>query len=249
MLAIFINAVVIGLETDADLMASYGRALHTFNLVFQIFFTVEVSLRILAYGRRPLQFFRDGWNVFDFLIVAASFIPAVGAFSTVARLARLLRVARIVSVSPQLRLIVATMFRSIPSLGHVVLLTSVLMYIYAVAGYEWFHKTDPENWGSLGQSFLTLFVVVTLEGWADLQKTQMDAGHPHAWLFFVTYIVLIVFVVINLFIAVVINNLQDVKEEQEHAAAESDPHRDLLVTIENLKSQLERLEKQVRERR
>jgi voltage-gated sodium channel len=105
---------------------------------------------------RPLRFFADGWNVFDFVVVAASLLPQSGTFAMVARLARLLRVTRLVAVFPELRLIVSTMLRSIPSMGHVIMMLGLLLYVYAVLGVAMFREEDPEHWSSLGVALLTL---------------------------------------------------------------------------------------------
>src|SRR3712207_4419144 len=110
------NAAVIGLETSKDVVAAYGPLLAAANTLFLVVFVAEILVRLLACGSRPLRFFQDGWNVFDFLIVAASMLPEVGAFTTVARLARLMRITRLISVHPELRLIVTVMVRSIPSM-------------------------------------------------------------------------------------------------------------------------------------
>lgn len=131
----------------------------------------------------------------------------------VARLARLLRVLRLISTIPELRLIVATLMRSIPSMGHVMLLMSIIFYIYSIAGYHLFHMHDPQHWGSLGISLLTLFRVVTLEDWTDVMYIAMEA-YDWAWLYFVSFVILGTFVIINLFIAVVINNLEQAKAKQ-----------------------------------
>ncbi len=191
-------------------MERHGQVLLFLNVVVQVLFILEISLRISVLWPRPLQFFRDGWNIFDFTVVALSLLPAAGAFAGVARLARVLRLVRIVSVSPNLRLIVETMLLSIPSMGHVVLLLSLLMYVYAIMGFYLFSSLDPAHWGTLGTCFLTLFQIITLEGWVELQRTLLP-NYPFAWLYFISFITIAVFVVINLFIAVVTNNLQSVK--------------------------------------
>ena len=129
-----------------------------------------------------------------------------------ARLARLLRVARLISTIPELRLIVSTLVRSIPSMGHVLLLMSIIFYIYAVAGYHMFHEHDPTHWNNLGLSLLTLFRVVTLEDWTDVMYKAMEMNSL-SWMYFVSFVVVGTFVVINLFIAVVINNLEEAKHE------------------------------------
>ena len=156
-----------------------------------------------------------------------SFIPATGEFALVARLVRVLRVLRLVSTVPQLRLIVATLVRSIPSMGHVILLMSIIFYIYAVTGFHLFHKDDPEHWGDLGSALLTLFGVVTLEGWVQIMETVMKP-HPWAWVYFVSFVLIGTFVMLNLFIAIVINNL-DASKKADLEQIEQPPDRDEIV--------------------
>ncbi len=237
---ILINAVLIGVETSRTIMAEYGTLLHSINIAFQIAFVTEIVIRILAYGPRFWNFFKDGWNVFDFLIIAASLLPSAGPLATVARLARVLRILRVITAYPELRLIVNTMLKSIPSMIHVVMLVALLMYVYGIIGFYKFSEIDPENWGTLGQSLLSLFQVLTLEGWADMQKAVIGE-QPWAWLFFGSFVVIAVFVVINLFIAVVTNNLQQAKLEEEQTlnAAEME----LLGAVRDLRERLDRYER------
>ncbi|MBM3264073.1 MAG: ion transporter [candidate division Zixibacteria bacterium] len=243
---IVFTAIVMGLETDASLKAAYGPVLHTLNTVIQGIFVFEIVVRLVAHWPRLGRFFRDGWNVADFLIVTASLLPQVGAFATVARLARLLRVARLLSASPELRLIISTMLRSIPSLGNVTLLLSLVLYIYAITGHHFFHENDPEHWGTLGRSLMTLFQILTLEGWIEVQKISLEV-YPYAWMFFSSYVVIAVFVVINLFIAVVLNNMETAREEHEMEENKRHPRHDLLARIHTLKQELDDLERKLRE--
>jgi voltage-gated sodium channel len=236
---IVFNAVLVGLETSATLMARHHALLHAIDRLVMVVFGVEIALRLLACWPRPGRFFRDGWNVFDFAVVTASFLPQAGPFATVARLARLLRVARLVSHFPELRLIVATMLRSIPSMGHVMLLLGLMMYMYAVFGYHAFHRVDPEHWGSLGRALLTVFQLLTLEGFAELQAAVMGE-RPWAWIYFVSFVVLAVFVVVNLFIAVVINNLEAAKLDLLMAGA--DPSGPVLAAVVELRQRLDEFE-------
>ncbi|MEM7252939.1 MAG: ion transporter, partial [Pseudomonadota bacterium] len=190
----------------------YGELLTLANRVILWIFVVEVILKLTAVWPRVSEYFADPWNVFDFLIVAVSLVPATGEFATVARLLRLLRVMRLISAIPELKLIVATLVRSIPSMGHVILLMSILFYVYGVAGYHLFHEADPTHWRNLGISLLTLFRIVTLEDWTDVMYAAM-AAYPWAWVYFVSFVVTGTFVVVNLFIAVVLNNLEESKAE------------------------------------
>jgi len=214
LILILANAALIGAETSRAIMTAYGTWLIALNWVFQLAFVAEIGCRILALGRRWPTFFRDGWNTFDFAVVGLSLVPAVGPIATVARLARVLRVLRLVSAFPDLRLIVATMLRSVASMGHVTLLLGLLLYVYGVLGYHLFHEVDPAWWANLGRSMLTLFEVLTLEGWVEMQEASMRAT-PWAWVFYTSFIVIAVFIVINLFIAVVINNLEAAKRDED----------------------------------
>jgi voltage-gated sodium channel len=243
MIVILGNAVLVGLETFPSLVAEYQALLEAINAAILAIFLFEIAVRLISYWPRPLAFFRDGWNVFDFVIVALSMLPAAGSFATVARLARLLRVLRLISAFPELRLIVATMLRSLGSMGSVLLLMGLVMYVYAIVGYHLFGEVDPANWGSLGASLRTLFEILTLEGWVDLQETSLQAT-PYAWIFYGSFILIAVFVVVNLFIAVVLNNLEEVRSQQraEEAALESE----LLVRLGQVRVDIEQLEHQLR---
>jgi voltage-gated sodium channel len=236
MTLIVANAVLLGMETSPQIMARCGSGLFLLNTLFQGVFVVEIAIRLAACWPRPLAFFRNGWNVFDFIVVAGSLMPGSGASTTIGRLLRLLRVTRLVSLSPGLRLIVTTMLTSIPSMGHVVALLSLLVYIYAILGYQFFHALDPVHWGNLPSAALALFQVITLEGWTELQNAVMHE-RPLAWLYFASFIVVAVFVVINLFIAVVINNLESAKEEQRHREDENNPDRILLESMTQIRAQ------------
>src|SRR5689334_10395248 len=198
---IIFNAILIGLETSPAFMADYGTWLHLGNDLVLYAFIVEATLKITAVAPRFRLYFANGWNAFDFSIIVLSLIPATGEFALVARLIRILRVLRLVSAVPQLRLIVATLVRSIPSMGHVIMLMGVVFYIYAVTGFHLFERVDPEHWGTLGASLLTLFQLVTLEGWVDVMDTAMET-YRWAWIYFVSFVLLGTFVVLNLFIAV-----------------------------------------------
>jgi voltage-gated sodium channel len=211
------NAVVVGLETSRALVSAYRPLFSAAHGVVLVLFVAELVIRIGAQGFRLGTFLRDGWNLFDFLVVAFSLVPGVGAFTTVARIARVLRVARLVSISPKLRLILGTMTRSIPSLGHVSLLLALLLYVYAIIGVNLFAAHDSEHWGSLGKALLTLFQILTLEGWVEVQEATMS-GSRWAWIYFASFVIVAVFVVVNLFIAVVLNNLDEIRQEDRQAA-------------------------------
>ncbi|MCF6338196.1 MAG: ion transporter [Gammaproteobacteria bacterium] len=243
---ILFNAVLLGLETSPWIMERYGIWLLYGNHFVLAVFILEAALKIIAVAPRFRLYFGDGWNLFDFSIVVLSLIPATGEYAMIARLARLLRVARLLSTIPELRLIINTLVRSIPSMGHVLMLMSIIFYIYAVAGYHLFHENDPTHWRNLGTSLLTLFRVVTLEDWTDVMYAAMEM-HYLSWMYFVSFVVLGTFVVINLFIAVVLNNLEEAKQEQlaelQAPASKDEILRELRQTQEALQRLQQKLER------
>ena len=241
---ILASAIIVGLETSPAMIERHGAALHFANQIVIALFVAEAALKIFAVAPRFGQYFGNGWNLFDFAIVVASLIPAAGELALVARLVRVLRVLRLVSTVPQLRLIVSTLVRSIPSMGHVVLLLAVMFYIYGVTGYQLFHAHDPERWGSLGTSMLTLFQVLTLEGWADIQEKAM-AAWPWAWIYFVSFVLIGTFVVMNLFIAVVINNLEESKVAELEELTRPVTRREILAELEHTRTALLALERKL----
>ncbi len=238
---ILINGVILGLETSRTVMDGFGDWLVWGNRLILLVFIVEAVLKITAVAPRLKLYFGDGWNLFDFTVVVLSLIPATGELAMVARLARLLRVLRLVSTIPELRLIVSTLVRSIPSMGHVLMLMGIIFYIYAVAGFHLFHEHDPQHWGSLGISLLTLFRVVTLEDWTDVMYTAMDL-HPWMWIYFVSFVVCGTFVVINLFIAVVLNNLEEAKLERLQALETPVSKNDIMRELQQTRETLARLQ-------
>ena len=240
---IILNGIVIGAATSDSVVDHAGEWLRRLDDIILWIFVAEVILKLSAVWPHPSRYFRDPWNDFDFAVVALSLIPATGQFATVARLLRLLRVMRLISAIPELRLIVSTLLRSLPSMGHVVLLMSIVFYIYGVAGYHIFHDHDPQHWGTLGLALLTLFRVVTLEDWTDVMYTAMDL-HPLAWIYFVSFVVVGTFVIINLFIAVVLNNLEASKRKQRQSLPASP--EELLVELRELKESAARIEERLR---
>lgn len=238
---ILATALLVGLETSTSLTPRHHDFIALANQFVLAVFIAEVIIKMAAHGRRPQLYFNDGWNIFDFLVVAFSLIPATGEFAMVARLLRLLRVVRLISAIPELRLIVTTLIRSIPSMMHVIMLMSIVFYIYAVIGFHLFNEHDPTHWQTLGIAVLTLFRVVTLEDWTDVMYTAME-WHPFAWIYFVSFVVLGTFVVVNLFIAVVLNNLEDAKRERLHELAAPVGREELLTELRQTQATLRRLE-------
>jgi len=243
---ILVTAVIVGLETSETLVERYGGLFELVDLVVQTVFVGEIVIRLLAHWPGIGRFFRDGWNVFDLAVVAASLLPQAGAFAMVARLARLMRVTRLISVFPELRLIVSTMLRSIPSMGHILMMLGLLLYVYGILGFYLFREQDPERWGTLGAALLTLFTMLTLEGWVEVQAAVLGE-FPFAWVYFASFVFVAVFVVVNLFIAVVLNNLESVKLELQAGEDRRNPHHAVLEAIEEVQARLEELERRLRE--
>lgn len=241
---IIFNGVILGMETSPTIVADYGEILLLINHLILAVFVIEAILKITAVAPKFKLYFGDGWNLFDFSVVVLSLIPATGEYAMIARLARLLRIARLVSTIPELRLIVSTLVRSIPSMGHVILLMSIIFYIYAVAGYHMFHEHDPTHWNNLGLSLLTLFRVVTLEDWTDVMYKAMEL-HPMMWAYFVSFVVLGTFVVINLFIAVVINNLEEAKHEALEQLSEPTTRDEIINELKQTQEMLVNLERKL----
>lgn len=235
---IVVNAVVLGLETVPSIVEQYGELLLWINHLVLAVFVLEAAVKITAVWPTLKNYFGDGWNLFDFSIVVLSLVPTTGEYAMIARLARLLRVMRLISTLPELRLIVSTLVRSLPGLANVVLLIMIIFYMYAVAGYHLLNQHDPEHWGSLGLSLLTLFRVLTLEDWTDVMYTAMQMN-AYMWVFFVSFVVTATFVVINLFIAVVINNLEEAKLEWH----DKGDIGELLAELKAARRTIERVEK------
>ena len=244
---ILFNAVLLGVETIPSVMRNYAGWVDVCQRAILGVFIVEAALKIYAVSPRADRYFRDGWNIFDFSIIVLAFVPATGSFAIIARLARLMRLLRLISTIPELRLIVATLVRSIPSMMHIVALMSLMVYIYAIIGYQLFHEHDPEHWRNLGISLLSLFRVVTLEDWTDIMYKAMEL-HPLAWMYFVSFVVLGTFVVINLFIAVVINNLDEAKQERLRKLEQAPTADSLLAELRATQQSLRRLERQLEAR-
>lgn len=241
---IVFNGVLIGLETNTEIERAYGSLLHLGNDVILAVFVVEAVLKIAAVAPRVGLYFGNGWNLFDFTVVVLSLLPATEEFALVARLIRVLRVLRLVSTVPQLRLVVSTLVRSIPSMAHVLLLMSIVFYIYAVTGFHLFNEHDPARWGSLGASLLTLFQIVTLEGWVEVMEKALEAW-PWAWIYFVSFVLIGTFVVLNLFIAVIINNLEAAKLAEIESLTAPVTHEEILRELERTRAALSQLQQKL----
>ena len=216
---IILNAIVLGLETYGSIVDRYGDTLYLLNEIFLGIFIVEILLRIGAYGSRPWNYFRSGWNVFDFVAVFAVFIPGVRENATLLRLVRLLRVVRVVSVLPDLRVLISGMLRAIPPIASMAALTLLLIFIYGMIGWKIFGEEIPERWGDIGEAMLTLFTVLTLEGWNEILFAGQEVTQ-FAWVFFVSFVLIASFLLINILIAIIINSVEDAREAERTQEAE-----------------------------
>ena len=241
---IIVNGVILGLETSDTVARLYGNWLRLGNEVALWVFIAEAALKMLALSPRFWRYFQDGWNIFDFLVIVFALVPATGQFAMIARLARLLRVVRLISAIRDLRLIVAALVRAIPSVGHVIMLMSIVVYIYAIMGFHLFHELDPARWGNLGLSVLTLFNIITLDGWTQVMNAAMR-HYPWAWMYFVSFVVVGTFVVINMFIAIIINSLDDAKRERPPEIEGPVSREQMVREIRAARATLERLERRL----
>jgi len=207
-------------------------------------FIIEAAIKIIAASPRPWNYFKSGWNIFDFSLIVLALLPMSGEYAMLGRVFRLLRVLRLVNAFPELRLIIETLVRSIPSMFHITILMSLLFFIYAVLGYHLFHDHDPTHWRNLAYALLTLFRIVTLEDWTDVMYKAMELSPAYA-LFFVSFVVIGTFVVVNLFIAVVINNLDEAKYAHLKKLENPELHDQLMQTLVSTKGKIELLEKKL----
>jgi len=230
---IVFSAVLLGLETNRELVERYGSILGLVDRVVLGFFVFEIALKILSFGRKPGRYFLDAWNIADLVIVAACLVPANPGALAVFRLIRILRILRLVTALPKLQAIITALFKSIPSMGYVVALLSIHFYMFGVLGTFLFRDNDPVHFGTLGKTFLSLFQILTLEGWADMMKTQIHGcdviGYESirnlcvnpftqpivAPLYFVSFIVIGTMIILNLLIGVVVNGMAEASDGEE----------------------------------
>lgn len=230
------NAVTLGIETSPSIAARLGDWLYLFDRMVLVVFVVELLLRCFVYRGR---FFADPWRVFDAVVVGIALAPAGSAFA-VLRALRVLRVLRLVSLVPSMRRVVGALLKALPGMASIVGLLGLVLYVFAVMATKLFGAIAPELFGNLGKSLFTLFQVMTVEGWPDIARGVM-AQSPYAWIFFVVYLLIATFMVLNLFIAVVVNAMQsqvaeDLKDEGEaHTKLILDEVRALRREIETLR--------------
>lgn len=237
-IVIVLAGALVGVETYPEMVAKHGTILHVLDQLIIWIFVAEVVVKMGAEGKRPWRYFLDPWNVFDFIIVAACFLPVGSQYVMVLRLARLLRVLKLVRALPKLQVLVGALLKSIPSMGYVSLLLMLLFYVYAVAATFMFSKNDPMHFQTLPLSMLSLFRAVTLEDWTDLMYINMygcanygydgnEALCTHSQaspiaspLLFCSLILLGAMIILNLFIGVIMNGMDAARDENERMERE-----------------------------
>ena len=242
------NAVVLGLQTYPGLVDRYGDTLDLLNALCLGVFVVELTLRIASYGRRPQDFFKSGWNVFDFVVIAAAFVPVVRDSSTLLRLARLARVVRVVRLLPDVRVLITGVFRSLPPLLSMAALTTVILFVYGMVGWLLFADELPEHWGTIGDAMLTMFVLLTLENFPLYMDEGMEV-HRWSWIFFVSFILVAAFVVLNVLIGIVLNSMEEAREIERRKAlgihVGGQPPAPVAERIQILRAALDELEQEL----
>ena len=207
---VVLNAATLGLETVPAAMQRHGELLVALDRGLLAVFAAELAVKLFAFGRR---FFRSGWNVFDLAVVGIALLPAAGSLS-VLRALRVLRILRVVSAVPKLRFMVEALVRSVPGIGSIALLLGLFFYVFAVMATKLYGAAFPHWFGSLGVSLFSLFQVMTLEGWVDIAREVMSQ-RPAAWVFFVLFILLATFTVLNLFIGMIVKAMEESPSSQE----------------------------------
>jgi voltage-gated sodium channel len=217
---IIFNALVLGLETSPGMMAASGGLISILDKICLVIFVIELIAKMLAYGPR---FFKNGWNVFDFLIVAISLVPSAQSLS-VLRALRILRVLRVISAAPSLRRVVEGLLTALPGMGSVFLLMGIIFYISSVMATKLFGQAFPGFFGDLGLSAYSLFQIMTLESWSmGIVRPVMEV-YPYAWMFFLPFILVTTFAVVNLLVGLIVNSMQDA--HQDETREQTDTYRD-----------------------
>ena len=246
---IVINAISLGLATFDNIEASSGATLILIDQVCLGIYVVELVIRFISYGRHPLDFFKSGWNVFDFVVIGSVFIPGLASQTAILRVLRVLRIARILRYLPDLQVLAQGLLKALRPLSGLLVLTIILLFLYGMAGWSFFHNEAPEYWNNIGRSMLTLLTVLTLEGWPDIMYPLLDLS-PWVAVYFISFVLIATFIVFNMVIGVILNSLDTAHKAQnarQRAAALaddgvliSDPQ--VLAHLETLREAIEDLE-------
>ncbi|MDC0231456.1 ion transporter [Aureispira] len=259
-IAILIAGILVGISTYNEFYTKYQTPLEFLNNIILGIFIIEIFIKILAEGKKPWLYFYDGWNIFDFIIVAAAFMPFGGSSIAILRLLRLLRVLKLIKALPKLQMLVGALLKSIPSMGYVSILLLLLFYIYAVAGVFFFGDNDPIHFHDLQTSMLSLFRVVTLEDWTDIMYINMygcenygygenkdlcTMSNPQSILsisFFVSFVLIGTMIFLNLFIGVIMVGMDEARLEMQLAELKNKKLVELdLIAIEEKMAEMQLL--------
>jgi len=235
---IIINGITMGLETSKDVMFVYGDFINLFDKVVISIFTIEIIMRIYVHR---VSFFKDGWSLFDFFIVVISLIPSSAGFE-ILRILRVLRLFRLITVIPQMRKIVMALVSVIPGMASIGGLLILIFYIFAIMATQLFSEDFPQWFGTLGESFYTLFQIMTLESWSMGVVRPIMEVQPLAWAFFVPFIFVVTFIMINLIIAIVVDAMNEIKDS-------SDTHlvKEIHTSEEHTNIELAKLKDEIKE--
>lgn len=258
---ILLSAIIIGLETYHGVVNQYHDILSFIDKIIIAFFTLEIMLKILAKGKKPLEYFKDPWNVFDFLIVVVCLVPFSDThYFAVFRILRVLRILRMITVFPKLKLIISALLKSIPSMGYVIILIGILFYVYAIIGVFLFGKSDPTNFGDLHHTFITLFKILTLEGWTDIMDVQLYGSDENGglqmvtvwpFLYFASFILIGAMIIMNLFIGVIMNSMEESQKELSQEITNlkykdestDDLYKHIISKLDDLNNEIKNLKK------
>ncbi|MCX7947834.1 MAG: ion transporter [candidate division WOR-3 bacterium] len=211
---IILNAVLLGLETYPSIYQKYGKTIEFIDKIIVYIFVIELILRFIN-TKPKLSFIRDGWNVFDSFIILISLLPTNSAFS-VLRIFRVLRIMLLITRIKKLKMLISALFSIIPSVSYIILLLIIMIYIYSIIGVHLFSRVAPAYFSDLSRAFITLFSVITLEGWFDIYL-EIANYYSWAWIYFVSYILFGTFIVLNLFVGIIVNALSEYQQANKNS--------------------------------
>jgi voltage-gated sodium channel len=258
---ILFSAIIIGIETYSEIASNHRIILVFLDTLIISFFVIEIGLKIVSNGKHFWKFFLDPWNVFDFVIVAICLIPAGDThFFAAFRILRVLRILRMITFLPKLRLIIGALIKSIPSMGYIILLIAILFYVYAVVGVFIFGSSDPMHFGDLHHTLVTLFKVLTLEGWTDIMNPLIYGSASNGnmqiisiwpFLYFSSFILMGAMIIMNLFIGVIMNSMQESQNELSQELQEikiqdnksEELYQNIMTKIDELRNEIQTLNK------
>lgn len=234
---ILVNAAILGLLTSKETVGQWGWLLLPLDAIILACFVVELALRFAARG---IALLRDPWAVFDCIVVGIALVPASGPFA-VLRALRVLRVLRLVSINPSMRKVVQALLASLPGMGSIIMLMSLIFYVAAVMATQLFGERFPEWFGSLTASLYSLFQMMTLDSWSSGTVRPIMEVYPHAWMFFIPYVLIATFMMLNLFIAVIVNAMQDAQEPSAEEQEKIQRDQAILDELKALRTEIAEL--------